>query len=379
MSVKDDMHQSVIKNLSAVGAIKEAQFYAHLFSEQPAERFAFMIIDARCLKNPLLDALVNNLRILASLNLTPVLLIGLFEENITEIKFQAQRLFSALQAASILTTKLNIDSYGLMSEIRQKTQLGHAIVLEWSFDSIPTRLNQFIRTISPAKVIFLQPSGGLNQTGRRLSVINIDQDIAGLDLTEFSPAQNRFLKLAEQAMCRESITATYIIASPLNLLAELFTTHGSGTFIRRGISILNVRYWRQIDKPCLKNSLEQAFERTLSPDFFKGRLHKAFIEKEYRGGAIFKLLNGHVFLSKFWVTQIAQGEGAGRDIWQHMCEYVPAFCWRSRLNNPFNAWYFQACDGMQVMGKWRLFWKGLQLANMVDLCTLIADLPEDFL
>ena len=67
--MKTHIRQTVIRSLSAVGAKQEAQFYAELFAAQAPERFALIVLDPRCLKNPLLEALVSDLRILSNLGL----------------------------------------------------------------------------------------------------------------------------------------------------------------------------------------------------------------------------------------------------------------------------------------------------------------------
>ena len=97
----------MLRSLSAVGAIDEAHFYAELFSSQDAERFALIVLDPRCLKNPLLEALISNLRILFDLGLSPILLVGALDHDPTSIKFQAQRLAKDLDQASVKTAKLN--------------------------------------------------------------------------------------------------------------------------------------------------------------------------------------------------------------------------------------------------------------------------------
>ena len=77
------IRDSVLRSLSAVGAIDEAHFYAELFSSQDAERFALIVLDPRCLKNPLLEALISNLRILFDLGLSPILLVGALDHDPT--------------------------------------------------------------------------------------------------------------------------------------------------------------------------------------------------------------------------------------------------------------------------------------------------------
>ena len=106
---------------------------------------------------------------------------------------------------------------------------------------------------------------------------------------------------------------------------------------------------------------------------------KGFIEKDFRGGALFIQLAGLPYLSKFWVLHEARGEGIARDLWDDIRDDIPAFFWRSRLNNPFNDWYMRACDGMQRSGDWRVFWIGLDAPEIPAAVLAAASAPDDFM
>ena len=98
-------------------------------------------------------------------------------------------------------------------------------------------LKRLVTELGPNKVIFLQPSGGLSIGGKRLSFVNVDSLDKKIDSSEISSGQRQFIDLVKYLAEDKLNEAAYIIASPLNLLAELFTTKGSGTMIRRGIKI----------------------------------------------------------------------------------------------------------------------------------------------
>jgi len=274
---KSSIRDTVLRSLSAIGATKEAKFYAELFAAQDAERFALIVIDPRCLKNPLLEALISNLRILSDLGLSPVLLVGALDDDRTSVKFQAQRLTKDLDQASVKTAKLNTASYQLIPEVRQKSRRGMIPILEMTERRGKMSLHKLVTELKPNKVIFLQPSGGLSRGDERLSFVNIDR-----------------------------------------------------------------------------------LEETLNPD-------------DLTLGQ-----SGLPYLSKFWVSKAAQGEGIARDIWDKMCADTPAFFWRSRMENPFNEWYLGACDGMQISGDWRVFWKGLEAPEVPGAIIAAASAPDDF-
>jgi len=373
------IRKSVLRSLSAVGAIDEAHFYAELFSSQDAERFALIVLDPRCLKNPLLEALISNLRILSDLGLSPILLVGALDHDPTSIKFQAQRLAKDLDQASVKTAKLNTASYQLIPDVRQKARKGMVTILEMTERRGKMNLMTLVRELKAKKVIFLQPSGGITINNKRLSNINLDQLETSDLLDNLSAGQMRFVSLVRE-LSKDTLNHTvYVIASPLNLLPELFTTKGSGTMIRRAAPIKTIKTLSRLKKAELQVSIEEAFNKPIKPGFLRSKIYKGFIETDYRGGAIFTEVAGLPYLSKFWVTKEARGEGIARDIWDAMSADIPAFFWRSRMGNPFNDWYMRACEGMQVSGDWRVFWKGLAAPEVPGAIIAAASAPDDFL
>lgn len=377
--MKTHIRQTVIRSLSAVGAKQEAQFYAELFAAQAPERFALIVLDPRCLKNPLLEALVSDLRILSDLGLTPVLLIGEMNSDATSNKFQTQRLHKALDGADVRSTKLNMATYGLMDEIRKLCEKGQLPILEMTERPGALKLDSLIAAIKPAKVIFLQPSGGISRNGQRIAVINIDAPSVLKSADSLTEGQSNFVDKAKLLMMRENNSAVYIMASPLNLLSELFTTKGSGTLMRRGAKINAITHLSELKSKPLKQSMETAFGKPIKPKFLKSAISSGFVEENYRGGALFTNLAGLPYLSKFWVIQEARGEGIARDIWDVAIDSTPVFFWRSRMGNPFNDWYMRGCDGMQVTNGWRVFWKGLTSPEVPGAIIAASSAPDDFL
>ena len=144
----------VLRSLSAVGAIDEARFYADLFTAQDPAQFALIVLDPRCLKNPLLEALISNLRILTDLGLYPVLLVGALDSDRTSVRFQSQRLSKELESVSVKTAKLNTASYQLIPEVRQKAAAGRLPILELTDPGEKHGLKALAAQLKPAKIIF---------------------------------------------------------------------------------------------------------------------------------------------------------------------------------------------------------------------------------
>ena len=372
------VRETVLKSLSAVGAQHEAKFYADLFARQDAETFAMIVLDPRCLRDPLLEALIAALRILSNLELSPTLVVGAMEDQRTSVKVQAQRLSKELGKSGVRTMKLNTATYGLIKEVRKVARARKIPILEMTDRRGKMNLSGLTKALQPQKIIFLQPSGGLNENGVRRANLTIADLPEFMETETFSAGQVRFLDsvllLEKSAKARRS----YVIASPLNLLGELFTTNGSGTLIRRGIDFDKGKSFKSFDKSKLTYALESAFDKRLKPSFYDTPLHVGFVESEYRGGALFKEQAGIPYLSKFFVTREARGDGIAKDIWNTACKDVPSFVWRSRMGNPFNAWYMRKCDGMQRMGDWRVFWIGLDAGKIGDAISAAASASDDF-
>ena len=372
------IRETVLRSLSAIGGGNEASYYADMFSAQQAERFALIVIDPRCLKNPLLESLISNMKILSDLGLYPVLLVGALDDDRTTVKFQSQRLSKELGAVSIRTTKLNTATYGLITDVQKSSQTGIVPIMEMTERRGDMNLQKLVSEIKPNKIIFLQPSGGLTRNGVRVPVVNLDRLKSVIDPESLTLGQSRFVSLVQELAKDKESKSVYIIASPLNLLSELFTTKGSGTLFRRGAKLLKAEALSDYDKANLANSITEAFQKPINPRFFDTEIYQAIIETDYRGGAVFTKLEGLPYLSKFWVSRAAQGEGIARDIWDHIVREIPSFFWRSRIHNPFNDWYMYACDGMQVSGEWRVFWKGLEASKIQEAMIAATNAPDDF-
>ncbi len=376
------VRETVLQSLSAVGAQHEAKFYAELFARQDAETFAMLVLDPRCLKDPLLEALITALRILSNLQLTPLIVVGAMDDARTTTEFQAQRLYRDLDRSGVRAAKLNTASYGLIKEVRKTAGKGKMPILEMTERRGKMNLSTLVSELQPKKIIFLQPSGGLNQHGIRKANLTVDELPEFMQTETFSAGQIRFLDCVLELEKIAKTKRSYIIASPLNLLSELFTTRGSGTLIRRGVDIQTETSLKGYSKQNLTRALETAFEKRLKPTFFETDLYKGFVESDYLGGALFTQQAGQPYLSKFFVLREARGDGIARDIWDAACADVPSFVWRSRMGNPFNTWYMRQCDGMQraenASGAWRVFWKGLEAAKIGDAIEAAVAAPDDF-
>ena len=370
------LRDTVLASLSAIGARSEASFYADVFATLEPERFAFLVMDPRALQAPLLEAFISNARLLSDLELTHIIVLGALDEDQTHVRFQSQKLSRQLSDAGVPCTKLNTATYGLLSEIRKVCADGGVPILEITDTRNRLDLGDLVSKIRPRKVIFLHPGGGLARAGRRIGVINTDHDRAE-DFTQ-TIAQSLFLDIIKRLLREVEADTQYILASPLNLISELFTEKGSGTLIRRGADIRSARTYAEIDRARLEQALESAFGRELRASFWADPVERIWVEANYRAGALVRDVDSLDYLSKFWVRREARGEGLARDMWNAVVTDTPAMFWRSRADNPFNNWYLARADGMQRGETYTTFWVGLDAASARRAIEIAQDLPDDF-
>jgi acetylglutamate kinase len=134
-----------------------------------------------------------------------------------------------------------------------------------------------------------------------------------------------------------------------------------------------------MDVPRLRSLLEASFGRVLDSEFFERPLLAAYIEPNYRGVALLLAELPVPYLSKFAVEPEAQGEGIGNDVWHAVIRDFPSLFWRSRPDNPINAWYQTICDGMLRLPQWNVFFRGVAPDQIPALVRRAEELPQDFI
>ncbi|WP_437967841.1 acetylglutamate kinase [Sorangium sp. So ce260] len=228
----------------------------------------------------------------------------------------------------------------------------------------------------PFKMIFLTSTGGLlDEHGRIISAINLEEDYAGLVAQPWLSGGMR-LKLQEIKLLLDGLPATssVSITAPDHLAKELFTHTGSGTLVRRGERILRHDTLDGIDRDRLRDLLEACFLRKLDEHYFdKKPFYRIYLSDSYRATAILTLDSGEKapltpYLDKFAVTTEAQGVGIGGSLWTRMKNENPKLFWRARNGNEINPWYFQQAEGSYRNENWTVFWYGLTSFDDIRAC-----------
>lgn len=145
----------------------------------------------------------------------------------------------------------------------------------------------------------------------------------------------------------------------------------------------------RIDLPRLIHLIEDSFDRKLDVTHYlsriKGRIAGIIVAGEYEGGAILTWETppgfpaddpNHIvpYLDKFAVLKRSQGAGGVADVvFKAMVRdcFPNGVCWRSRMDNPVNKWYFERAKGTWKMPgtNWTMFWttEGVERGNEVFL------------
>lgn len=389
----------VLTFLESVGRRAEAELYLRLFRQLPKESFALIAPGAQVLRDGT-GALVEQIRFLADLDLFAPIVLGLFDSS--SMAIPAERVARRVAAAGLIPYLHTMDEPELGQRLRDELRAERIPIVYFppvegqTVDQRTVALGMLARDLDTRKIVLLRRRGGLSARGDRplelgpghlmpsvggwISVVNLRADRAALLAskrlskrdTELLECGNRLIELVQPD------TLLVSVASPLNLMKELFTVKGAGTLLKRGTPITRHDTYATVDVPRLRALMEASFGRTLQPDFFERPMLACYLDEQYRGAAIFLPGDAAAYLSKFTVEPQAQGEGMGNDLWQAFCRDFPHFVWRTRRDNPVVPWYSSVADGMVRRPNWYVFWRGLDPERIPAAIAESEARPSDF-
>jgi acetylglutamate kinase len=371
----------VLRFLESVGKRSEAEFYLALFRATPKERFAAISVDANVARHAS-DAVVLDLRFLAALGLVPVVALGLFEP--TDAGDHARRIRRRLEKSGVPTAELDPADAALAERAADAARAGVIPMVPFcdratTLDGRFARMGELVTALHTRKLIFLHRPGGLRQSGALVPLVNLTTDFDALATSKELSRKERAILHEARRLVLERVPHKLLVAvtSPLNLFRELFTVKGAGTLLRRGAVIQRHPGWSSIDLGRLRALLTSSFGRAPDEAFFARPVGRVYLEEGYRGAAIVCDTPLGAYLSKFAVEREAQGEGIGRDLWELVTADHGALFWRSRRDNPIDAWYTQRCDGMARFAEWHVFWKSLAPASIAPAIEYALAQPAD--
>jgi acetylglutamate kinase len=230
--------------------------------------------------------------------------------------------------------------------------------------------------LNPQKFIVISDRGGLlNRDGHIIHNIILSLDYNSLVSSESLDTEGREQLEAAVRILREVPDLTLQIASAENLLYELFTVKGRGTYLRAGHTIMMSDSYEGLDLGRMREILENGFGKSLVDDYFLEKPHRVIYDKDYHGLIIVKHLTADIFyLDKFVVGTQWQGEGMGGPLWRELTKHYKKIIWRANPANPINRWYMEQVDGFQRSGKWNIYWIGLSPAEVGALIDRVKEI-----
>ena len=428
--------QTIVQLLSNMSDGKEIRAYLQRFSEVDQSRFAVIKIGGAILGEQL-EETASALAFLHTVGLTPIVIhgggpqldIALKERGIVTPKVDGLRVTDAatldvardvfigeniklveavrkqgVEAEGVIAgvidaEYLDREKYGLVGEpttIRQGlirsvvrsgampilTCLGIAPGGQLVNINGDSATRSLVEALQPMKIVFLTGVGGLvDKHGKIMHSINLASDFDKLMKASWVEGGMR-LKLSEikRLLDASPLSTSVSITTPDGLIRELFTHGGSGTLVRMGEDIHRFKDKAKLDRAQTEALVENAFGRTLKPEWWDGLdLHEVYMSASYRAGAILTKFDDFIYLDKFAVVEDARGEGLSRTVWRGFTKNNPAFFWRSRTANGFNAFYHDSADGSVKAGVWTVFWKGeTDWTRIARIVARVAALPASF-
>jgi acetylglutamate kinase len=425
-------YEFIINFFKSVGADREAEEYIKLFKRGNPARFAVIKVGGRILEQNL-SILALDLAFLSNLDLFPVVIHGggpqidvELQKNGIEYRKKDGVRVTPPEAVPVIRRVLDQANRELVERIRADggtaigltegifsaekhpdAELGYVgvvngvnlepilkavrkdlipIVSPVGFDAAgqayninaDTAAKAMVLALRPKKYILITEEGGIRgANGAIISTINLAKDYDPL-VKSGQVYGGMLLKLTEAKALLDQIAAPLFveITSPANLLKELFTVHGAGTFIKLGAAVRVHRDYRRVSTQRLRGLLETSFNRKLVNGFFAKPVHAVILEEHYRGVAIIRKIQSIYYLDKFAVRAGAQGEGIGSDIWEVIQQKYRRFFWRARPENPVNNWYFRHCHGARKFDRWIVYWVGLSDRQIQFATRYCLKLPE---
>lgn len=354
--------------LDGIGRRDEYEFYLRKFQTAPGTCFAALMPDAASMEQSE-GAIAFDLQFLLRLELTPmILLCG------PETQSMRSSLVRALPASLVVEAAGDPDwadtIEGQLAIARRQEK-----VLAVCSPSIPAVV--VLRSLIPAvmrRLHVLRARGPLHDGFDRPVSLHLLQ---GRNDHRLADGEQETVDLAAQCLARDP-GMHVSIASPLDLLTELFTVRGKGTVIRRGSVIRHFGGIASLDLPRLTALLAEAFGRPLVRQETLRDASEAYLEENYRGAVLLEPHPAGLYLSKFAVGTQARGEGLAQELWNAMIDGHPSLFWRSRPGNPINGWYERQADGLLRGKPWHIYWRGIRAEDIPSVIDYCRSRPADF-
>jgi len=235
--------------------------------------------------------------------------------------------------------------------------------------------------LQPHRMTSLTPTGGVLKP---IEGSDSQELISGIDIrnietliSEGTVSGGMALKLRELATVLGKLgTGSAIsITKPSELLPELLTDQGSGTFVGKGQKIVTTDDINEVFTD-LSALIKEVFSKSLPEGYDKQPIEKIYFTTDRLAfGIVTRLSDGTPYLDKLAISPQLQGRGIGESLWYRIAQDFPIILWRSHVTNRYATWYHRHADIMQRHGEWILFGRGVDfevLEGMAEELTAIT-------
>ena len=347
----------------SLGREDEYEYYVRKFQSAESDCFAIICPDFDCLQQSG-AAMELALRHLLRLDLVPALLLS---------GPRARAMFTELSEREIPVDAVEaaLGTDAVRAGVGRSGEAGRIPVIVHEDSSLLPALRH-AQPLVARRLHIVRMRGALaDSAGEDIAFYRINDSSPAVD-----PADETVLELAVNLL--ENRTLHVSITSPLNLLKEIFTIKGAGTVVRYGSRIEEYSGADAVDRERLRALLARSFERGLRNEEFLDRATSLYLESEYQGAILLESHPMGQYLSKFAVDRNARGLGIAQELWEKVAERTPAIFWRSRRGNSINRWYQTLADGSHRVGKWQVFWRGVDPEHLPSVIRFCVEREEDF-
>ena len=358
--------------LDSIGRRDEYEYYLERFRSDHSNAFALVC--------PIGDGFAEvasvftfDLSFLLRLELDPVILLcGPDAMKMRNMLFAGEHPFSA-HLIDISGAHIKDHTAEILAHLEKCRKRSKIMVLVDPSTSPEEALRHIVPAVSN-RVHFVRTRGPLrDENGKRLyyyytrsrerpALAETDREIAGI----------------AGHLLNQSPRTHISVASPMQLLQELFTVKGAGCVIRSGSEIHHYSNHHLVDSERLTALLESSFQKKLVSRDFLERITDMYIEENYNGTALLEPHGDSMYLSKFAVEKGARGEGLAVELWRRVVGRHHTVFWRSRRDNPINHWYEKLSDGCHSEDIWKIFWRGMPIENIPEIIEFALQQTEDF-
>jgi hypothetical protein len=368
-----------IRSLQGAGLVHDAELFLSRFRSRPGE-FRLAIIADGADETWSAEAMIPALRYLSREHIGVVILAGLHDRAGSSVPSFRERLAGLSAIDRVLAVDPETDWTDVVKAVPTDAIAALDVAGRGGRADAPAAMRR-LHEIGCRKIVVLDAQGILCRDGEPVGIVALPEDFQDATwIARVEERQRPAVQFAlEIAVPAESLDISVSLASPINMLAELFTVRGSGTLFRPQARFDMFQTPNADRERGLCDVVERAFERTLvDRAFASARNARGIVEAQHRAAALLIPTALGDYMSKFAVIREAQGTGIGAELWAEICAISDKLFWRSRSANPVNSWYARVAEGMIRDGGWVFFWRGLPVSEVEAARQLALNLPEDF-